>query len=113
VIFSPLPKDQLLDKLSSSGHISELGILLATFLSLFKGSLLSLGDLSSRLPQNYSDGAQTRKFIEIFGKVYKRYQEHLASSSLNDFNEMIPLAEQVLDSGHELKDIRYVMIDEF
>lgn len=113
VIFSPLPKDQLLDKLNSSGYISELGILLGTFLNLFKGSLLSLGDLSNRLPQNDSDAARARKFIEIFRKVYQRYQEHLTSASLIDFNDMIRLAEQALDGGHELKDIKYVLIDEF
>jgi DNA helicase-4 len=45
--------------------------------------------------------------------VYKRYQEHLASSSLIDFNDIIRRAEQVLDCGHELKDIKYVLIDEF
>ena len=113
VIFSPRPKEQLLDKLNSSGYISELGILLATFLNLFKGSLLSLRDLSNRLPQKDVDSARAKKFIEIFGQIYQSYERHLASTSLIDFNDMIRLAEQALVGGFQLNDIKYVLIDEF
>jgi DNA helicase-4 len=113
VSFSPMPKDQLLSKLNSSGYISELGMLLGTFLNLFKGSLLTIGDLPSRLPDNDADLARARKFIEIFEQVFQRYQDHLSSASLIDFNDMIRLSAQALDGGHELKDIKYVLIDEF
>lgn len=113
VYFFPLPKEQLLDKLNSSGYISELGILLGTFLNLFKGSLLSISDLSNRLPKNKADAARARKFIEIFEHVYRRYQSHLHSTSLIDFNDMIRLAAQALDDGYELNDIKYILIDEF
>lgn len=113
VIFAPLPKDSLLDKLNSSGYISELGILLGTFLNLFKGSLLTIGDLSNRLPKNIADVARARKFIEIFEQVYQRYQDHLSSASLIDFNDMIRLSAQAIDDGHVLGDIKYILIDEF
>ena len=113
VIFFPIPKDQLLDKLNSSGYISELGILLGTFLNLFKGSLLTISDLSNRLPSNVADAARARKFIEIFEKVYQSYQDHLSSASLIDFNDMIRLSSHALNEGHELNDFKYVLIDEF
>ena len=113
VKFSPLPKDLLLDKLNSSGYISELGILLGTFLNLFKGSLLSIGELSSRLPETEADSARAKKFIEIFEQVFHRYQDYLAETSHIDFNDMIRLAAEALDDGHELKDIKYVLVDEF
>ena len=113
VNFFPVPKDQLLVKLNASGYISELGMLLATFLSLFKGSLITIGDLPNRLPDNNADSARARKFIKIFEQVYQRYQYHLSSASLIDFNDMIRLSAQALDGGHELKDIKYVLIDEF
>jgi len=113
VKFSPLPKDLLLDKLNSSGYISELGILLGTFLNLFKGSLLSIGELSKRLPEAEADAARARKFIEIFEQVFTRYQNYLTSTSYIDFNDMIRLAAESFDDGFELKDIKYVLIDEF
>lgn len=113
VRFTPLPKEKLLDKLNSSGYISELGILLGTFLNLFKGSLLSIGDLSNRLPENDADASRARQFIKIFEQVYQQYQNYLSSTSLIDFNDMIRLAAQSLDDGYEFKDIKYILIDEF
>ncbi len=113
VFFSPLEPAQLLDKLNSSGYISELGILLGTFLNLFKGSLLGIEDLDKRLPKSNADIARAKKFIRIFEQVYSRYQNHLKARSLIDFSDMIRLAAQELSEGHELKDIKYVLIDEF
>lgn len=113
VIFTPLPKERLLDKLNSSGYISELGILLGTFLNLFKGSLLSISELSSRLPSDDIETARAKKFIGIFEQVYQRYQDHLVAASVIDFNDMIRLSAQALNSGYVLGDIKYVLIDEF
>jgi DNA helicase-4 len=113
VVFSPLPQDQLLDKLNSSGYVSELGMLLGTFLNLFKGSLLSIGDLSVRLPEDDVDSARAKKFIKIFQEIYERYQRHLTSTSLIDFNDMIRLAEQALSGGFAFDEIKYILIDEF
>jgi DNA helicase-4 len=113
VAFLPLPKEQLLEKLNTSGYISELGILLGTFLNLFKGSSLTIEELSNRLPSDSVGAVRSKKFIEIFEQIYRQYQHHLNSTARIDFNDMIQLAERSLQGGHTLKTIKFLLIDEF
>lgn len=114
VEFHQLPMDQIFDRLNSTGYISEFGMLLATFLNLFKGSTMTLEDLAARVPAESTDAVRATKFLAIFHRVFDSYQSHLESSSEIDFNDMIRLAGQSLtESGIANQEIKYVLIDEF
>jgi len=113
VVFAALPPEQLLEKLNSSGYITELGNLLGSFLSLFKGSLLSLEELTDRIDPQNIDAKRSQHFLEIFGRVYKEYEFYLKSQTLIDFNDMIGQAAQALRTPGRTTPFKYLLIDEF
>lgn len=113
VVFAPLPPDQILEKLNSTGYISELGNLLALFLGLFKGSLLSFETLISRINPDDVDAKRAHRFLDIFQQVYYEYQKYLSSQSLIDFNDMIGMATQALKNRDKTTHCKYLLIDEF
>lgn len=113
VVFSPRPKNELLDKLNSSGYITELGMLLSTFLNLFKGSQVSLTDLNKRIDSKDVNATRARKFLKIFSIVFQKYEEYLSSKSAIDFNDMIRMAAQELTAGTVFAEFKYLLIDEF
>ena len=113
VVFNPLATDQALEKLNSSGYITELGNLLSRFLTLFKGSLQSLATLPTRVKPADIDTKRTEKFLEIFGLVYQEYESYLQSQSMIDFDDMIVLATDALKNLSQEIQYKYLLIDEF
>jgi DNA helicase-4 len=115
---APNPRNpkELLETLNTKGYISELGILVATFLNLYKGSGLTFLELVRKVPPSGLEGLRAKKFLDIFGNVFEEYEWELEASGSVDFNDMINIAAETLESGVEikcLKDIKYVLIDEF
>ena len=52
-------------------------------------------------------------FVAVFGPIYERYQESLASSEEIDFHDMINRATELVESGRFRSPFKYNLVDEF
>lgn len=116
VKFRPRNPEELLETLNMKGYVSELGILMATFLNLYKGSSFTFHGLAKKIPPNGLERDRAQEFIALFRSVFQEYQQELKECRSIDFNDMITMATDILESTAELgccKEIKYVLIDEF
>lgn len=112
VTFSPLPANQLLEKLNSQGQVSEFSKLIAAILALFKSAGLSLQELSTKFA-NGENNARAQATIQLFEPIYDAYQYELKSTNSIDFDDMIARAIEYIESNRYQSPYLYILVDEF
>lgn len=114
VIYAPRSQEEIFSALKKAGYITQLAVLVGTFLSHFKSNQMSLSDLSRRASDSPN---QTRAaaFIELFQFFFEKYQSALKSKNPPeiDFNDMISHATKYVRDGRYSVPWKYIIVDEF
>lgn len=111
VRFEPTSIEHFLDNLRKIIE-SWLAQLLATFLSLVKTAGLTMEQLRKRaaaLPYVLRSTA----FLDLFERVWNRYEKILEAESAIDFDDLINRAADAIRGGRWASPFRYVLVDEF
>lgn len=112
VQFNPLPQNTLLAKLKELGRVSEFSQLMAQILALFKAANLNIKQLVE-LACQHEDHERLRAAAYLFEPVYEAYQQQLRDTASIDFEDMIGLAIDYVESGCYQSPYRYLLVDEF
>ena len=113
VRFERTPVEQLLANLRNI-IASWLGQLLATFLSLVKTAGFTMSELRERavaLP--LSNAVRSNAFLDLFERVWNRYEDLLDEENAVDFDDLINRATDIIETGRWVSPFRYVLVDEF
>ena len=111
VRFEPVPSRILVRQLADY-QISWLAKLLTTFLNHAKTSRLTSENLRGRV-HTYPDRQRAERFLDLFGEVWRRYEQRLAKGKSLDFHDLINHAESHIREGRWRSPYRYVLVDEF
>ena len=112
VKLAPLPRDRVFALLENQGRIDPFIRLLTTFLQHFKGSRLSLEEVTQRA-RSLDDKGRAEAFVTVFGPIFERYQETLAHAGEIDFHDMITRATDHVEAGRYRSAFGYILVDEF
>ncbi len=112
VELAPVPRDRVFALLEDQGRVDPFIRLLATFLQHFKGSRLSLREVTQQARALGDDG-RAETFMAVFGPVFERYQETLARTREIDFHDMISRATEHVEAGRYRSPFGYILVDEF
>jgi DNA helicase-4 len=114
VSYAPLSQDDIFTALKNTGYITQLAILVESFLSQYKASQMSLAELDQRI-DSFHNRARAQSFRELFVHFLERYQAKLDEERPReiDFNDMISDATNHIVSGRFQAPWKYIIVDEF
>jgi len=110
VEFTPIPPEQIFEKLNNLGLVHPFAALIATFLNLFKSSQKSIEELLEQ-SKEFPNYMRKKIFVEIFSEIYHDYERSLGEEI--DFNDMIIKAEKYLTEHMYHSEFKYILVDEF
>lgn len=110
VKFTPLPCNQVFDKLNETGKITPFSLLVSSFLNLYKSSGKTLQELQNNIDNK---DARIRLFLEIFSRIYETYTNYLQERGEIDFNDMINQATHCITQNKYVPNFKYILVDEF
>ncbi len=88
--------------------VSSFSRLLTQFLKLYRGSGLSIVQISAQATSN-----RDRAFLSLFRYVHERYQAELSRMKEIDFDDMVNQARQYVREGRYRSSFKYIIVDEF
>ncbi len=102
----------------SDKYFSEFKKLCATFITLLKSNGYGIDDLPSLQKKELKNSTQffiqrTALFLSIIHPLLAAYNDFLAANNAIDFSDMIIKATEIVQSSHQLKCYKYVIIDEY
>ncbi len=111
VKFSPLPTENIFDRLKEMGQIDAFTQTLATFLRHFKDSNLSLDQCRYKINDDTENSERSLAFLEIFDFLFTEYQKELGDRI--DFEDMITRATRYIKMNRYKSPYRHLLVDEF
>lgn len=114
VIYAPRSPEEIFTALRKAGYTTQLAGLVETFLSHFKSNQMSLVDLRRKAKKS-ANSIRAMAFVELFQFFLEKYQAELSSKSPReiDFNDMVSLATQYVQTGRFKVPWKYIIVDEF
>ncbi|HVK10577.1 MAG TPA: UvrD-helicase domain-containing protein, partial [Gemmataceae bacterium] len=109
---SPPPPAERLRRINEMGRGDTVTDLVATFLTLFRGSNLSL-DAVAGFPAGRHEACRAEAFFRFFRPVLERYEEETFGSGQMDFEDLITRAAGHVRTGRFPSPYTHVLIDEF
>ncbi len=114
VTFEPPSPEELWAQIKGQGSrkLDDLAQLFGTVITLAKSNGTTLEELreSSR---HRDDRRSIEAVLDLIDPIYRNYQEELKRREEIDFNDMINLASDYLNSGRYRHGFRYVVVDEY
>ena len=108
----PISIADALKHLEHGGRIDEFSKLIATFLGHFKGSQMSVEELTRRAA-SFDSGHRAEAFVSVFVPILSAYQSTLDKAGEIDFEDMIARATDHIFSGRYKSPYGYILVDEF
>ena len=112
VTLSPIAPDKVFTVLEQQGRVDPFMQLVATFLGHYKGSRLSIEEITRRAAMA-SDPPRAKAFVSVFRPIFERYQQTLHGMGQIDFHDMINKAADHVASGRYRSPFGYILVDEF
>ena len=111
VKYKKLKDTELLNLFKSSGKLSSFTELISTFMSHYKSNELNEKDVKEKIQIITGDNNKRRclVFLNLFIKIFRKYQEDLKSDNAIDFDDMIIDGRKNL----ETQNLKYIIVDEF
>ncbi len=108
VVFIKKTPEEILDIIKKQDTYKEFNKLISTFLGLMKSNKYQPHDVLHK-----NNDKRLKVFIDVFKPIYTKYEEHLRSKSLLDFNDMINVASDGINDNSYKNPFKYILIDEF
>ena len=108
----PIPTEDALRLLNEQGQVTPFVKLVGTFLSLFKSAGGTVETLRLRTDRG-GDASRAATFLSLFAKVFAGYEALLHGRGEIDFDDMITLARESVESGTYRSAFKYILVDEF
>lgn len=91
---------------------------LASEISNYKNSLLSVDDVYKNIDSIKSEYNGNDAFYQKVSKIYDRYEAYMVANNLVDFDDLLMLSYKILEQNHDLAQeissrYRYIMVDEY
>lgn len=85
------------------------------FMGHVKSNGLTREDIDERLRTNFSylAGTRTATFLDVYWKIHQAWNDELRENNFVDFDDMLLLAAQCLESGQHDPGYEMVLVDEF
>ena len=112
VALKPIARRKIFEVLNEQDRVAPFTQLVATFLNHFKGSRLSVEDMSRRAAGR-RDAGRAEAFLRAFGPIRERYEGRLRDAGEIDFHDMINRATDHVAAGRYRSPYRYLLVDEF
>lgn len=99
-------------------YFEEFKKLISSFIGLFKSNGYSIEKFSEfqqeieQIPNMFLR-QRNRLFLKIVKPIYQYYQEYLRDNKKIDFNDMINLATEIIESNLMEVNYKYIIIDEY
>ena len=108
----PIPTEDALRLLNEQGQVTPFVKLVGTFLSLFKSAGGTMEALRLRADRG-GDASRAATFLSLFAKVFSSYESLLRGRGEIDFDDMITMAHESVESGTYRSAFKYILVDEF
>ena len=105
----PIPVDKLIEKFNNQGYFDIFSKLSATFLRQFKSNQHSLANLREKFNSN----ERFLAYLEIFEYILEKYENHLITTDIKDFSDMINDAITLLNNNDVQRKVDWIIVDEF
>jgi DNA helicase IV len=114
VKYAPRSQDEIFRALQRAGYTTQLASLVETFLTHFKSSQMSLGDLEKRAKSS-SNSRRAEVFVDLFHRFFARYRSELEDRKPReiDFNDMIAIATKYVSERRFSVPWKRIIVDEF
>ncbi|MGB4057243.1 MAG: UvrD-helicase domain-containing protein [Alphaproteobacteria bacterium] len=114
VKYEPRSQEEIFKALQNAGYMTQLAVLVGTFLSHFKSTHMSLRELVRKAKAS-SNSVRAVAFSQLFEVFYTKYQAELDSKEPReiDFNDMISSATEYVRDGRFMIPWKYIIVDEF
>lgn len=112
VLPSPIPASAVFSILEEQGRVDTFTRLAATFLQHFKGGQQTLAAVRQRAAST-RDLQRALAFLEVFERIFERYEGWLRQRQEVDFHDMITRATEHVEAGRYSSPYRYILVDEF
>ena len=114
VVLSPKSAETLWEEISSEENFSLDAIieLFETVINLIKSNEYSI-DYVRKLNCNNYNSEWNEKILSLIEPIYNSYNSYLAENEEIDFNDMINLAKEYVDSGKYIHNYKFVIVDEY
>ena len=111
VKFKRLKDNELLKIFKASGKLSRFAELVSTFMSHYKSNELNEKKVKDKILFINGDNNKRRclVFLNLFIKIFNKYQEDLKKDNSIDFDDMIVQGRKEL----QIQNLKYVIVDEF
>ena len=114
VVFTPMSAQDMWADISGSENqkLDRVAELFGTVITLAKSNGCSLEEVRNR-NRSLQNRPSINTVIDLIEPVYKSYQSLLSSQDEIDFNDMINLASEYVQSGQFIHSYSYVIVDEY
>lgn len=111
VVLKQRSYEEVLPILRQGGQILQIANLFLTFLDLAKSNHYSVQHLIELVGKrgNHRESA----FIDLFIPIYQEYENHLQTTEMIDFHDMLNRATEFINEGRHPSIFKYIIIDEF
>lgn len=111
VVLKQRSYDEVLRILRQGGQVLQITNLFLTFLDLAKSNHYSAQHLIELVGKrgNYRESA----FTDLFIPIYQEYENHLQTTKMIDFHDMLNKATEFINGGKYPSVFIYIIIDEF
>jgi DNA helicase IV len=113
VKFNPLTLDQLKSKLKEIFNPKSDFQLFTTFLQHFKSNNECIKSLKIAIEGEEFDRNRNLVFLNVFERFYGMYQQKLSDHQEIDFQDMLHIASDYLESSKFSPNLKFVLVDEF
>jgi len=110
VEIKPMSKEEIKANVATEDRILLLTKTICTFLSLYKSNQWSLDEVRGAISAR---DLRAKVFVDVFEPILARYTSELEASGEVDFEDMIQLATEMVESKKYTSRFRYVIVDEF
>jgi len=109
IVLNPMPYEEALLQLKDSGRVSIFASTMATFINHVRSNKHSFDTLRERATRD----ERSQLFIDIAEPTLERYEQVKKEKGVIDFNDMIELATNYVNSGKYRSPYKFILADEF
>lgn len=109
VEFSPKAITEALSSIENDTHISNFSKTVASFVGHYKSNSRSIPELREKA----NNSERLNAFLDLFDSIFFAYESIKKSKKVIDFEDMINMAIEYIESHQYLSKYKYILVDEY